>query len=150
VEFSKTIGKLYMSNGNVLINYAQVAHITKFLTNYCYIFFFFEGLLPMDQSTIDAVSGGALAEKTHVEARDLISKMTANSQQFEIRADHTSRKVNEVMHSNIETQHLELTSFMRQVALGQVRQSRVYGIYAFPEHSTDICSQLQEDVTPQV
>jgi len=56
----------------------------------------------MDQSTIDTASGGALVEKTHVEARDLISKMTANSQQFGIRADHTSRKVNEVMHSNIE------------------------------------------------
>jgi len=38
-----------------------------------------------------------------VEARDLISKMAANSQQFGIRADHTPRKVNEVMYSNIKT-----------------------------------------------
>jgi hypothetical protein len=52
---------------------------------------------------VDAVSGGALVEKNPVEARDLISKMTANSQQFGIRADYTPRKVNKVMHSNIKT-----------------------------------------------
>jgi hypothetical protein len=36
---------------------------------------------------IDTASGGALVEKTHVDARDLISKMAANSQQFGIRTD---------------------------------------------------------------
>jgi len=41
----------------------------------------------MDRSMIDAASGGALVEKTHVDARDLISKMAANSQQFGIRTD---------------------------------------------------------------
>jgi len=39
---------------------------------------------------------------------------------------------------------------VRQVALGQVRQSRMCGIYAIPEHFTDMCPQLQEDVTPHV
>ena len=34
--------------------------------------YFYEGLLPMDRSMIDASSGGALVEKTHMEARDLI------------------------------------------------------------------------------
>jgi len=83
--------------------------------------YFYEGLLPMDRSMIDASSGGALVEKTHMEARELISKMATNSQQFGIGADHTPRKVNEVMHSNIKTQLSELTSLIRQVALGQVR-----------------------------
>jgi hypothetical protein len=92
----------------------------------------------------------ALVEKTHVEARDLISKMTANSQQFGIRTDHTTRKVNDVMHSNIETQLSKLTSLVRQVALGQVRQSRVCGICGVPEHSTDMCPQFQEDSAPRV
>jgi hypothetical protein len=73
---------------------------------------------------INVASGGALVEKTHVEARDLISKMAANSQQFGIRADHTPIKVNKMMHSNIETQLSELTSLVRQVPLGQVRQFR--------------------------
>jgi hypothetical protein len=52
---------------------------------------------------VDAISGDALVEKNPVEARDLISKMAANSQQFGIRANHTPRKVNEVMHSNNKT-----------------------------------------------
>jgi len=64
-----------MSNGNVLINYTQVAYITKFLINYC-CNIFYEGFLLINQSTIDVISGGALIEQTHVEVRDLISKMT--------------------------------------------------------------------------
>jgi len=92
----------------------------------------------MDRSMIDTASGGALVEKTHVEARDLICKMAGNSKQFRIGTDHTPRKVNEVMHSNIETQLSELTSLVRQVALIQVRQSRVCGICVVLEHSTDI------------
>ena len=52
------------------------------------------------------------------------------------------------MHSNIETQLSELTSLVRQVALGQVKQSRVCGICAIPEHPTDMCPQLQEDTVP--
>jgi len=57
----------------------------------------------MYRSMVDAISGDALVEKNPVEARDLISKMAANSQQFGIRANHTPRKVNEVMHSNNKT-----------------------------------------------
>jgi hypothetical protein len=52
------------------------------------------------------------------------------------------------MHSNIETQLSQLTSLVRQVVLGQVRQSKMYGIYAVPKHSTNICPQLQKDTTP--
>jgi hypothetical protein len=49
------------------------------------------------------------------------------------------RKVNEIMYSNIEIELSKLTSLVKQVALGQVKHSRVYGIYTFLEHSTDIC-----------
>jgi hypothetical protein len=52
---------------------------------------------------INATSGDAFVKKTHMEERDLIFKMTANSQQFGITTNHTFRKVNEVIHSNIET-----------------------------------------------
>jgi hypothetical protein len=41
--------------------------------------YFYEGLLPMKRSMINAASGGALIEKSPEEARDLISKMVANS-----------------------------------------------------------------------
>lgn len=110
--------------------------------------YFYEGLLHMDRSMIDAASGGALVEKTPDAARDLISMMAANSQQFGIRGDNNPRKVSEVSHSNLETQLSELTSLVKQVVLGQVRQTRVCGICAFSDHSTDMCPQLQEDVIP--
>jgi hypothetical protein len=88
---------------------------------------------------IDVANGGAFVKKISKEARDLISKMAVNSQQFRVRVDHMPRKVNEIMYSNIETELSKLTSLVKQVALGQVKHSRVYGIYTFLEHSTDIC-----------
>jgi hypothetical protein len=88
---------------------------------------------------IDVANSGAFIKKTSKEARDLISKMAVNSQQFRVRVDHMPRKVNEIMYSNIEIELSKLTSLVKQVALGQVKHSRVYGIYTFLEHSTDIC-----------
>ena len=44
--------------------------------------YFYEGLMPMERSMIDAASGGALVDKTPEAARILISNMAANSQQF--------------------------------------------------------------------
>jgi hypothetical protein len=45
---------------------------------------------------IDAASGGALVDKTHKAARNLIANMAANSQQFGTRIDLPSKHVNEV------------------------------------------------------
>ena len=42
--------------------------------------YFYEGLLSMDRSMIDAASGGALVDLTPVAAKNLISNMAANSQ----------------------------------------------------------------------
>ncbi|KAK8977946.1 hypothetical protein V6N11_059575 [Hibiscus sabdariffa] len=44
--------------------------------------YFYEGLLPMEMKMIDAASGGALFNMTPTQAKDLISTMAANSQQF--------------------------------------------------------------------
>ncbi|RDY11029.1 hypothetical protein CR513_04365, partial [Mucuna pruriens] len=41
--------------------------------------YFYEGLTMMDRSMIDAASGGALMDKTPVEARHLISNMASNT-----------------------------------------------------------------------
>jgi hypothetical protein len=87
----------------------------------------YEGLLPMDRSMIDTTNGWAFIEKTLEEAWESISKMAENSQQFVVRVD-SSRWVNKVIHSNIETKLSELTPLIKQVALGQVRQAKVYGI----------------------
>ncbi|XP_074576258.1 uncharacterized protein LOC141832775 [Curcuma longa] len=48
--------------------------------------YFYEGLLPMDRSMIDAAAGGALVSKTPEQARELISNIVENSQQFGNRA----------------------------------------------------------------
>jgi len=44
-----------------------------------------------DRSIIDAASGGALMDKSHVVSRQLISNMAANYQQFGTRAAAPSR-----------------------------------------------------------
>ena len=44
--------------------------------------YFYERLTMRDRSIIDAASGGALVDKTLIEARILIANMAANSQQF--------------------------------------------------------------------
>ncbi|RDY07631.1 hypothetical protein CR513_08226, partial [Mucuna pruriens] len=50
----------------------------------------------MDRSMIDAASGGALMDKTPAAARQLISNMASNTQQFRIRGASQPRMVNEI------------------------------------------------------
>ncbi|XP_024038262.1 uncharacterized protein LOC112097310 [Citrus clementina] len=79
--------------------------------------YFYEGLSLMDMSMIDTTSGGVLVNKTPTQARELISNMAVNAQQFGSRQDPTSRKVNEV---------------------------KTCGICSNMGHSTDMCPTLQE------
>jgi hypothetical protein len=72
---------------------------------------------------IDATSEGVRIEKTSKEARELILKMVANSQQFGVCVD-SSRSFNEVIHSNIETKLSELTSLVKQVTLDRLDKSK--------------------------
>ena len=55
--------------------------------------YFYEKLMLMDRSMIDAASGGALMDKTLVAARQLISNMAANYQQFGTRVVAPSKAV---------------------------------------------------------
>ncbi|KAK4397278.1 hypothetical protein Sango_1564400 [Sesamum angolense] len=50
------------------------------------------GLFEANRSLVDAVSGGALYDKTPTEARKLITTMAANNQQFGSRSDNPPRK----------------------------------------------------------
>ncbi|XP_031112037.1 uncharacterized protein LOC116016008 [Ipomoea triloba] len=61
--------------------------------------YFYEGLLPMDRSMVDAASGGSLVDKTPTDTRQLISTLAENSQQYGTRADGSIRRVNEVSSS---------------------------------------------------
>ena len=109
----------------------------------------------MDRNMVDASSGGTLMDKTPSAARSLISNMAANSQQFGVR--NLGKAVHEVQTHNVDvTEHLrlenklnELTSMVRQLAIGQQTtqtqqtQQRLCGICA-ADHFTDVCPQLQE------
>ncbi|RDX86964.1 hypothetical protein CR513_31632, partial [Mucuna pruriens] len=87
----------------------------------------------MDRSMIDATSGGALMDKTPVTVRLLISNMASNTQR-------------------LENQLTELTSLVRQLAVGQHQPivQRVCGICASVEHLTDMCPTLQESETKTI
>ncbi|XP_042416606.1 uncharacterized protein LOC122005585 isoform X1 [Zingiber officinale] len=124
--------------------------------------FFYEGLLPMDMSMIDAAAGGALVNKTLEQGRELISNMADNSQQFGSRA-LTTRGVGEVqMVSNeqkeIRSSLLELTSLVKQLALNNANQvsilpstqfpyqsKGVCGICSSQDHNSELCPNLHQD-----
>ncbi|XP_065880978.1 uncharacterized protein [Euphorbia lathyris] len=107
--------------------------------------YFYEGLAPIDRSMIDAASGGALVNKTPDEARQLISTMAENSQQFGTRSNSTTKQVNEVNNSNIENKFAELVSLVRQIAADKVQPEKVCGVCSSVGHHTDECPSLQED-----
>ncbi|RDX62367.1 hypothetical protein CR513_59309, partial [Mucuna pruriens] len=99
---------------------------------------------------IDATSGGALMDKTPTTTRHLISNMESNTQQFGIRGFDPSQMVNEigaVDNMRLESELTELTSLVRQLAVGQHQPSiaaRVCGICTSVEHPIDMCPTLQE------
>ncbi|RDY02029.1 hypothetical protein CR513_14569, partial [Mucuna pruriens] len=95
----------------------------------------------MDRSMIDAISEGALMDKTPIAMRHLILNMASNTQQFEIRGAINNKAVNEV---GVLT---ELTSLVRQLTVSQhqqIPQVKVCGICTSMEHFTDMCPTLQE------
>ncbi|XP_027171975.1 uncharacterized protein LOC113771601 [Coffea eugenioides] len=108
------------------------------------------GLQTSDRSIIDAASGGALANKTPKEAWLLIESMAKNSQQFDFCESNPTRRVNEVEMSSIQQQISELTSFVRQLAVGNMHQAKACGICTYVGHPTDSCPMLQEDGVEQV
>ncbi|XP_027166467.1 uncharacterized protein LOC113766476 [Coffea eugenioides] len=91
--------------------------------------YFYEGLQSSDRSIIDAAK---------------------NSQQFGFRESNPTRRVNEVETSSIQQQLSELTSFFRQLAVGNVHQAKVCGIYTNLGHPTDSCPMLQDEGAEQM
>ncbi|XP_071906172.1 uncharacterized protein [Coffea arabica] len=112
--------------------------------------YFYEGLQTSDRSIIDAASGGVLANKTPREAWLLIESMAENSQQFGFRESNPTRRVNEVETTSIQQQLSELTSVVRQLAVGNVPQVKACGICTNMGHPTDSCLLLQENGAEQV
>ncbi|XP_019166874.1 PREDICTED: uncharacterized protein LOC109162641 [Ipomoea nil] len=105
--------------------------------------YFYEGLLLMERNMMDAASGGAIVNKTPREARDLISIMAANSQQFGCRQDTSPRRVNEVNISSLDNKLSQLTTLVQQLVVRNVQQVKACGICAVTGHPTDMCPTLQ-------
>ncbi|RDX75398.1 hypothetical protein CR513_44718, partial [Mucuna pruriens] len=148
----RPLGRKSVGSGNIMekpctntrkdsTNYASHVHIIRSVNS----------LMMMDQSMIDSTSGGALMDKKSTTTRHLISNMASNAQQFGIRGASQSRMVNEigvVDNLRLENQLTELTSLLRQLAVGQHQPSvvpRICGICTSMEHLTDMCSTLQEN-----
>ncbi|XP_042446361.1 uncharacterized protein LOC122031303 [Zingiber officinale] len=124
--------------------------------------YFYEGLLLMDRSMIDAASGGALVNKTPNDAREFIETMAANYQQFGTRP-MVARGVHEAQilqpgQSRIESRleemlnRIELAAaqmtvnhqFQHQV-VEPVQAMKICGFCASSWHSTDTFPSLQSD-----
>ncbi|XP_012488009.1 uncharacterized protein LOC105801229 [Gossypium raimondii] len=89
--------------------------------------YFYEGLMPQDRGMIDAVSGGALVDKTPEQARNLIANMAQNTQQFDLRRSdlgfeqQNSRPYNmsQPTHQNLSAEaktHTMLEQMMKMMA----------------------------------
>ncbi len=83
--------------------------------------YFYDGLLFMDRNMIDAASGGALMNKTPEEARNLISSMAANAQQFGNRQEVAPHKVKEEVNHSINQKLDMLTSVVQQMVISKAQ-----------------------------
>ncbi|KAL0320284.1 UNVERIFIED_CONTAM: hypothetical protein Sradi_5289900 [Sesamum radiatum] len=66
--------------------------------------YFYEGLTEANRSLVDAASGGALYDKTPIEARKLIKTMAFNTQQFGSRNDNPPQRDTRTSIQNLENQ----------------------------------------------
>ncbi|KAG8493733.1 hypothetical protein CXB51_011200 [Gossypium anomalum] len=98
----------------------------------------------MEINMVDAASGGALVNMTPQQARDLISTMAANSQQFRANPE-TPRRVHQLSNSTLEDKTDRLTNIMSSLVAEKAKPARVCGICAAPEHTTDACPSLNDD-----
>lgn len=103
----------------------------------------------MDRSIIDAGSGGALVDKTLEAARNLITNMAANSQQYGTRTNHAPVRVSEVSTCDYGKQISELTAMVRKLVTGQLPVAKVCRICLQPNHNKDECPTLQDDEAVQ-
>ncbi|KAL0282419.1 UNVERIFIED_CONTAM: hypothetical protein Sangu_2950200, partial [Sesamum angustifolium] len=109
--------------------------------------YFYEGMSSMERKLIDAASGGALFNKTPTEARNLISIMASNTQQFGTRYDDPPRRSNEVSVAAFDDRLNELTLSVKKLAVERTQHVKACGICTSPAHVTDMCPTLQEGPT---
>ncbi|XP_050919365.1 uncharacterized protein LOC127136899 [Lathyrus oleraceus] len=101
------------------------------------------------KNILDAASGGALVDKTPAAVKALIENMSLNSQQFTTRNNSIQAKgVNKIQVSSnkaLETRIDELTSLVKQLAVGKTQAANLCGICTSPEHPTDTCPIFHDE-----
>ncbi|KAK8660239.1 hypothetical protein V6N13_051172 [Hibiscus sabdariffa] len=93
---------------------------------------------------IDSASGRALFNTTPTQARELISTMAANSQQFGVISE-PNRRAHEVNTVSIENKINQLTNIVNSLITGTINPARACGICTMTDHPTDCCSNLLEE-----
>ncbi|KAG8474720.1 hypothetical protein CXB51_031305 [Gossypium anomalum] len=106
--------------------------------------YFYEGLKHMEMNMVDAASGGALVNMTPQQARDLISTMATNSQQFQANPE-PPRGVHRLSNSTLEDKVDRLTNMMNSLIVEKAKKTQLCGICATLEHTTDACPSLNDD-----
>ena len=71
--------------------------------------------------------------------------MAENSQQFGVKSEGMTRRVNEVNHFDLANRLTELTALVHQMAVRQVQAAKTCRICVAPEYAIDMCPTLQED-----
>ncbi|KAK8593996.1 hypothetical protein V6N12_046067 [Hibiscus sabdariffa] len=98
----------------------------------------------MEMKMIDAASGGALFNMTLTQAKELISTMAANSQQFGTISEPNQR-VHEVNTASIENKLDQLTNIVSSLVAGKSHSFKACGICTMTDHPTDSCPNLHEE-----
>ncbi|OMO70066.1 Retrotransposon gag protein [Corchorus capsularis] len=125
------------------------------ITEQLLIQYFFEGLLPLDRSSLDSSSGGAFIDKTPSEACTLVEKLATNTQQFGTRKDYAPRESNVRRVNAVSTDWSELNQHLKGMTqqISMLNElvtstfsnvSRLCGICS-QGHYTDKCPSLSED-----
>ena len=105
--------------------------------------YFYEGLLSSDESTVDAVSGGALVKRTLAEAKELINNMAQDTQQFGTR-ENQLRRFNEISHgTSVESQPSQITNILNKLVIGGVQSAVTCNICYLKGHISNACPNLQ-------
>ncbi|XVF73978.1 hypothetical protein PTKIN_Ptkin13bG0024800 [Pterospermum kingtungense] len=99
---------------------------------------------------INAISGGAVMNKTLKEARNLIANMASNAEQFRNRLDKPTKPVNDVNVFSIEQQIVGLTSLVHSMDVGNRKTIKACRICSVVGHPIDMCPTLQEEYMKQV
>ncbi|KAG8479484.1 hypothetical protein CXB51_029673 [Gossypium anomalum] len=103
----------------------------------------------MEMKMIDAASGGVLVNMTPQRARELISAMAANSQQYLLNLEPT-RRVNGVNVSSLEDKLDKLTKVVQSLLTEKKSLTQLCEICTTSEHSTDLCPILNDNSTAYV